>query len=92
MFQDYLNRLSTSSVKCWTVNYCIHTSKGPVIIMYQLKSLYNSPFKDSDLHLIHTCFAMIASNEYSERLYYVRSKMRHHMNNGGDTFFQKCAN
>ena len=31
--------------------------------MHQLKSIYNSPFKDSYSHPIHTCFAMIASNE-----------------------------
>ena len=35
--------------------------EGPDIIMQQLKSIYNSPFKDSHLHLIHTCFAMNAS-------------------------------
>ena len=58
-----LNRFSTSSVKCWTVNFCIHASKGPVVIMHQLKSLYNSPFKNSYSHPIHTCFPMIASND-----------------------------
>ena len=31
--------------------------------MHQLKSIYNSPFKDSHPHSIHTCFEMIASNE-----------------------------
>ena len=31
--------------------------------MHQLKSIYNSPFKDSHSHPIHTCFPMIASNE-----------------------------
>ena len=31
-----LIRFSTSSVKCWTVNFCIHPRKGPVINMYQL--------------------------------------------------------
>ena len=30
--------------------------------MHQLKSLYNSPFKDSYSHHIHTRFVMIASN------------------------------
>ena len=59
---DLLNRLSTSSVKCWTVNFGIHSSKGPVIITHQLKSLYNSPLKNSYSHRIHTCFTMIASN------------------------------
>ena len=43
-------------------NFCIHASKGPVIIMSQLKSIYNSPFKDSHSHPIQTCFPMIASN------------------------------
>ena len=41
---------------------CDLASKGPDIIMYQLKSRCNSPFKDSNSHPIHTCFAMIASN------------------------------
>ena len=27
------------------LNFCIHASKGPVIVMNQLKSTYNSPFK-----------------------------------------------
>ena len=31
--------------------------------MHQLKSSYNSPFKDSYSHPIHTCFVMIASND-----------------------------
>ena len=33
-------------------------------MMYQLKSSYNGPFKDSYSHPFHTHFAMIASNEY----------------------------
>ena len=45
-------------------NFCIHASKGPVIIMNQLKYIYNSPFKDSHSHPIHTCFLKIASNEF----------------------------
>ena len=57
-----LYRFSTLSVKCWTGNFCIHASRGPVIIMHQLKFLYNSPFKNSYSHPIHTCFPMIASN------------------------------
>ena len=57
-----LNRFSTSSVKCLTVNFCIDASKGSVIIIHQLKSLYNSSFKNSHSHPIHTCFPMIASN------------------------------
>ena len=36
--------------------------------MYQLKSLYNSPFKNSYSHPIHTCFAMIASNEITTKV------------------------
>ena len=31
-------------------------SEGPDIIMYQLKSIYNSPFKESYSYPIHTCF------------------------------------
>ena len=42
--------------------FCDLASEGPDIIMHQLKSIYNSPFKDSHSHPIHTCFAMIASN------------------------------
>ena len=30
-------------------------------MMNQLKSIYNSPFKESQLHPIHTCFRIIAS-------------------------------
>ena len=30
--------------------------------MNQLKSIYNSPFRDSHSHPIHTCFPIIASN------------------------------
>ena len=51
-----------------TANFCIHSSKGPDIIMHQLKSSYNSPLKDSYLHPIHTCFAMIASNDEEIRV------------------------
>ena len=42
-----VNRFQTSSVKCWTANFFIHASKGLVIIMDQLKSIYNSPFNYS---------------------------------------------
>ena len=43
-------------------NYHIHASKGPVIIMNQLKSIYNSPFKDSHSYPTHTSsFPIIAS-------------------------------
>ena len=34
-----LKRFSTSSVKCWTANFCDLASYGPDIIMHQLKSL-----------------------------------------------------
>ena len=44
----------------------IHVSKGPVIIMNQLKSFYNRQFKDSHSHPFHIYFTMIASN----RCYY----------------------
>ena len=42
---------------------CIHTSKGPIIIMIQLKSINNSPFRRSYSLPIHTCFPTIASND-----------------------------
>ena len=42
--------------------FCIHASKGPVIIMNHLKSIYNSRFKYSHSHPIHTFFPIIASN------------------------------
>ena len=42
--------------------FCIHASKGAVIIRNQLKYIYNSPFKDSLSHPINTCFLIIASN------------------------------
>ena len=61
-FVVLVSRFQTSSVKCWTANFCIHASEGPVIIMNQLNSIYNSPFKDSHSHPIHTCFPIIASN------------------------------
>ena len=57
-----VNRFQTSSVKCWIANFCIHTSKGPAIIVNYLKSIYSSPFKDSHSHPIHTYFVIIASN------------------------------
>ena len=38
---------------------CVQTGKGSV--MNQLKSICNSPFKDSHSHPIHTFFPMIAS-------------------------------
>ena len=31
--------------------------------MHQLKSIYNSPFKDLHSHPIHACFPIIASND-----------------------------
>ena len=43
--------------------FVIHASRGPVIIMNQLQSIYSNPFKDSYSHPIHTCFAMIAIND-----------------------------
>ena len=53
------NRFAPSYVKYWIVTFRIHVSKGPVIIMNQLKSLCNSPFKNSFLH----SFPMIDSND-----------------------------
>ena len=60
-----VNRFLTSSVKCWTVIFCIYANKNPVIVMNQLKSIYNSPFKDSHSRPIRTCFPMIASNGFN---------------------------
>ena len=57
-----VHKFSTLSLKCWNVNFSIYASKGPVITMHQLNSIYNSPFKDSRSHPIHTCFPIIASN------------------------------
>ena len=55
-----LNRLNLK-IKMSDCQFCDLASEGPDIIMYQLKSIYNSPCKDS--YPIHTCFPMIASNE-----------------------------
>ena len=60
-----VSRFQTSRVQCCTGNYCDIVSEGPAIIMHQLKSFYNSTFKGSRSHPIHTRFARIASNEYS---------------------------
>ena len=49
-------------MQCRSANFCNLASEGPDIIMHQLKSSYNSPFKDSYSDPIHTRFAMIASN------------------------------
>ena len=53
----------SQSVNCYPANFCIHASKGPVIIRNQLKSNYNRAFKDSHSHNIHACFPIIASSE-----------------------------
>ena len=57
-----VNRFLTSNLKCWTANFYIHGGEGLVIIMNQLKSIYNSSFKDSHPHPIHTRF-LISSND-----------------------------
>ena len=54
-----MNKFEPSSVKCWTANFCIHASKGPVIIMNQLNP--NRPL--NDLHSHPTWFPIIASNK-----------------------------
>ena len=41
--------------------FFFHAIKGPIIIMKQLKAIYNSPFKNSHSHPIHTCLATIDS-------------------------------
>ena len=48
--------------KCRTASFCIHASESPIIIMNQLKFIYNSPFKDSYSQPIHTCFSIVSSN------------------------------
>ena len=48
------------------LDFCELASEVPDIIMYQLKSSYNSAFKDSHSHPLLTCFAMIASNGKGE--------------------------
>ena len=53
-------------LECWTANFCIHASKSLVIIMYQLKSIYNSSFNYSHSQPIHTCFPIIASNDQDQ--------------------------
>ena len=40
-----------------------HATEDPIIMMNQLKSIYNSQFKSLHSHPIHTCLATIASNE-----------------------------
>ena len=50
-----VNRFKPYSVKCWAAIFCI-------IIMTQLKFIYNSLFKDSHSQPIHTSFPIIASN------------------------------
>ena len=57
-----VNRFLTSSVKCWTANFCTHAFKGPVTNMNQLKSIFNRSFNDSHSHPIHTCFQIVAIN------------------------------
>ena len=49
--------------KCWTANFRIHFS--PVIMINQIKSFYNSQFKNSHSHSIHICFPIIASDALS---------------------------
>ena len=44
------------------LDFCIHASKGTVIIMNRLKSIYNNPFKDSNSRPIHTSFLIVASS------------------------------
>ena len=65
-----VNRFYTSNVKCWTANFGIYASKGAVIIMNQLKSIYNSLYKDLHSHPIHTCFPAITSNVTKSRLFH----------------------
>ena len=43
----------------------LRASKGQIIIINQLKSIYNSLFEDSYSHPIHTCFLIIARNGFN---------------------------
>ena len=43
----------------------LHASKGQIIIINQLKSIYNSLFADSYSYPIHTCFLIIARNGFN---------------------------
>ena len=43
--------------------FCIHAIKGLIVMMNQLKSIYNSSFKISHSHPIQTCLATIVSND-----------------------------
>ena len=43
----------------------LHASKGQIIIINQLKSIYNSLFEDAYSHPIHTCFLIIARNGFN---------------------------
>ena len=63
-----VNKFYTSSVKCWTANFCIYAIKGPVIIVNQLKYINNSPFKD--LYPVHTYFLIIDSNDNALCFYF----------------------
>ena len=45
--------------------------------MNQFKSVYNSPFKSSYSHPIHTCLETIASNELWQKIIQ-RSKVNHY--------------
>ena len=41
----------------------LHNAKeGLVILINQLKSIHNSPFRDSHSYPNHTCFSMFARN------------------------------
>ena len=53
------------NLKCKMLNceFCICASKGPVIIMNQLKSIYNSPVKDLHSHPVHTYFPITVSDD-----------------------------
>ena len=64
-------------MKCWTVRFCIYAGKGPIVVMNQLKYIYNSPVKDLHSHPIQTCFAMIASNDIiiTGRAWLIRTRL-----------------
>ena len=59
--KDTLKSNRKTGVNVGLPNFCYLVSEGPDIIMHQLKSIRNSPFKDSHSHPIHACFPMNAS-------------------------------
>ena len=62
-------------LKCWTADFCDLASESPDIIMHQLKSIYNTPFKGSHSYPIHTCLPTIAGNGMAEDTYCINVEL-----------------